>query len=453
MLMRYWIKQRSKNLLPHLRKKGEITVGFFHPYCNAGGGGERVLWTAIRALQNRYPRIQCIVYTGDTEATGSDILQRAKQRFNISITSPVQFVFLTKRYLVEAQKYPYFTLLGQSLGSMLLGWEALMKYVPDVYIDSMGYAFTLPLFKYLGGCKTVSYVHYPTISTDMLQRVSDRTQSHNNASFISRSATLSWAKTHYYKMFACLYGIMGRRSDKVMVNSTWTFNHIQRLWKVADRTYIVYPPCDISEFTKIPLTNCHVQKTIVSIAQFRPEKDHGLQIRSFSNFLNSHTKDKQIYKLLLVGSCRNEGDSTRVKELRDLCTMLNIEDNVEFKLNVSFEELKDLMSTSLIGIHTMWNEHFGIGVVELMAAGTIILAHNSGGPKLDIVTDYNHQKTGYLAADEDSYAAAMETIFNLKDEERLVIRQNARLSVERFSEGEFERGFLMVCESLLVKNL
>ena len=23
-----------------------LSVGFFHPYCNAGGGGERVLWQA-----------------------------------------------------------------------------------------------------------------------------------------------------------------------------------------------------------------------------------------------------------------------------------------------------------------------------------------------------------------------------------------------------------------------
>lgn len=32
-------------------------VAFFHPYCNAGGGGERVLWCAIRALQNRCSRV------------------------------------------------------------------------------------------------------------------------------------------------------------------------------------------------------------------------------------------------------------------------------------------------------------------------------------------------------------------------------------------------------------
>lgn len=26
-------------------------IGIFHPYCNAGGGGERVLWAVVKALQ------------------------------------------------------------------------------------------------------------------------------------------------------------------------------------------------------------------------------------------------------------------------------------------------------------------------------------------------------------------------------------------------------------------
>ena len=88
-----------------------------------------------------------------------------------------------------------------------------------------------------------------------------------------------------------------------------------------------------------------------------------------------------------------------------------------------------------------------------MAAGTVILAHNSGGPKLDIVTDFNQQKTGYLADDIQSYAVAMETIFNLTNKERLVIKENARQSVDRFSDEEFETGFLSVTESILQKAL
>ena len=45
---------------------------------NAGGGGERVLWAAIKATQERYPNAFCVVYTGDHDATKSEILERVK---------------------------------------------------------------------------------------------------------------------------------------------------------------------------------------------------------------------------------------------------------------------------------------------------------------------------------------------------------------------------------------
>lgn len=43
------------------------------------------------------------------------------------------------------------------------------------------------------------------------------------------------------------------------------------------------------------------------------------------------------------------------------------------------------MSQALIGIHTMKDEHFGISVVDMMAAGLITIAHDSAGPRLDII--------------------------------------------------------------------
>ena len=45
---------------------------------NAGGGGERVLWAAIRATQNKWPKAKCVVYTGDHEVTKDQILSRVK---------------------------------------------------------------------------------------------------------------------------------------------------------------------------------------------------------------------------------------------------------------------------------------------------------------------------------------------------------------------------------------
>lgn len=47
----YWRFHFSKKR--SLRKQKGLVVGIFHPYCNAGGGGERVLWAAIKAIQTR----------------------------------------------------------------------------------------------------------------------------------------------------------------------------------------------------------------------------------------------------------------------------------------------------------------------------------------------------------------------------------------------------------------
>lgn len=58
-------------------------VGFFHPFCNAGGGGERVLWAAIRATQNRWPNAKCVVYTGDHDVNKEAILQRVEVRLKV----------------------------------------------------------------------------------------------------------------------------------------------------------------------------------------------------------------------------------------------------------------------------------------------------------------------------------------------------------------------------------
>lgn len=464
--LRWFVRRRSKNALPHLRSvpaKGQnirpVVVGFFHPYCNAGGGGERVLWTGIRALQKRYNFVRCVVYTGDPYVSGEEILRKARQRFNISLPEPVEFVFLKKRRWVEASMYPYFTLLGQSFGSMLLAWEALNCYLPDIFLDTMGYAFTLPLFRYLGGCQVGCYVHYPTISTDMLSRVGSKTVSYNNASFISNSRILSTMKLVYYYLFAVMYGLAGSCAQVVMVNSTWTYGHILSLWAKKEQTSIVYPPCDTKAFMELPIKFGNVSEveddnvfnSVVSVGQFRPEKDHPLQLRSFHKFLKCKmAKDRHKYKLILVGSCRNQEDQDRVNSLKKLASELGIQKSVDFALNVSFEQLRNYLAEATIGLHTMWNEHFGIGIVECMASGSIVLAHDSGGPKMDIVVEWEGKPTGFLASDEKSYAAAMETIFALSPEERSVICHNARHSTSRFSEKSFENGFLQCTEPLFM---
>ncbi|XP_014259777.1 GDP-Man:Man(3)GlcNAc(2)-PP-Dol alpha-1,2-mannosyltransferase [Cimex lectularius] len=453
---KYFQKVREK-----ARKSGQpFSVALFHPYCNAGGGGERVLWCAVKAIQARYSSTKIVIYTGDLNASPAEIVKKVYTRFNITLSSPVEFIYLHKRKYIEASRYPHFTLLCQSLGSISLGCEALFAFLPDVYIDSMGFSFTLPLFKLIGGCTTACYVHYPTISKDMLKRVISRDVTITNRAHVARSPILSFAKLVYYRLFAMVYSICGGYSDSIMVNSSWTEDQITYIWSGCrdgkNPTHRVYPPCDTKSLQAMPLAKDIGESKeikIVSVGQYRPEKDHPLQLKALyelRQIVSEETWDR--IKLVFIGSCRDSEDHIRVKDMMDLCKHLSLENNVEFKVNVTYEELKQELASSMIGLHAMWNEHFGIGVVECMAAGHIMVAHRSGGPKADIIEEAEGSRNGFLAYDEREYAEAIAAIIKLSPATRKKIREAARSSVDRFSTAEFEKAFLRTIEPLFSCN-
>lgn len=70
-------------------------VGFFHPYTNDGGGGERVLWCAVKAIQDEIPDLDCVVYTGDHDASPQSLTARALDRFGVKLLFPPKALSLS----------------------------------------------------------------------------------------------------------------------------------------------------------------------------------------------------------------------------------------------------------------------------------------------------------------------------------------------------------------------
>jgi len=58
----------------------------------------------------------------------------------------------------------------------------------------MGYAFSFHVAAWLAGTPVGAYVHYPTISTDMLARVETRRPTYVNSKAITSSTVLSRIK-------------------------------------------------------------------------------------------------------------------------------------------------------------------------------------------------------------------------------------------------------------------
>ncbi|KAK2783684.1 asparagine-linked glycosylation protein [Emmonsiellopsis sp. PD_33] len=437
----------------------EGIVGFFHPFCNAGGGGERVLWAAVRATQKRWPKAICAIYTGDTDVDKSTMLEKIETRFNIRLYPPrVIFIYLSTRKYVLSSMYPRFTLLGQSLGSLVLGYNAFKLLVPDIFIDTMGYSFILALCHYLfPSIPTGAYVHYPTISTDMLESLDDTTGQRG----LNAGAGAGWkgvAKRRYWQAFANLYSWVGGTIDVVMCNSSWTSAHINSLWLPSRQNKrrqflqptVVFPPVAVSELESIQIDLAHERESrepiILYIAQFRPEKNHALILRAFARFSSEYEKRQPSSpkpQLILIGSVRHSSpDETHIYNLRLLAHELKIRNNTTFHCDASWPMILEHLRRASIGVNAMWNEHFGIGVVEYQAAGLISVVHDSGGPKQDIVVDLGDGGTGFRATTEEEFAAAFETALALPEAEKVAMRLRARESARRFSDEKFAERWL-----------
>ena len=206
------------------------------------------------------------------------------------------------------------------------------------------------------------------------------------------------------------------------------------------------------------------EPTILYIAQFRPEKNHPLLLRSFARFLNnrkSKSKSKsQQPKLILIGSVRHATpDETHIYNLRLLAHELKIRDNTTFLCDASWPTIQEHLARASVGANAMWNEHFGICVVEYQAAGLICVVHDSGGPKQDIVVDVNggadgdssggSGPTGFRATTEEEFAAGFAAALDLPEKEKVAMRQRARRSAKRFSDEEFAKGWVEQMERLV----
>ena len=106
-------------------------------------------------------------------------------------------------------------------------------------------------------------------------------------------------------------------------------------------------------------------------------------------------------------------------------------------MNLLRDDYLEIFSKSKVAIHTMKHEHFGIAVVELMASGMITVAHNSAGPKFDIIGG-SPKEVGFLASSADEFSDCVYKSLTKFDDYK-DLRKNAREWVhERFGPEEFD---------------
>jgi len=200
----------------------------------------------------------------------------------------------------------------------------------------------------------------------------------------------------------------------------------------------------------LPLERSVTPPILISVAQFRPEKAHGLQLEAFALALQRLDPDFVKPKLQFVGSCRNKEDLERLQKLKNRSMELHIDELVEFHKDISYRDLVQFLGGAIAGLHSMTDEHFGISVVEYMAAAAIPIAHKSAGPMMDIVLDEDGHQTGFLASEKEEFAVAILKVLRMPEAERQEMAAAARKRAQRFSEQRFHEDFTEVVRPVLL---
>jgi glycosyltransferase involved in cell wall biosynthesis len=208
----------------------------------------------------------------------------------------------------------------------------------------------------------------------------------------------------------------GMRRNVTLVNSDWTGGVVRRRYGVAART--VHPPV-ATGFPAVPWEAR--EPGFVCIGRIAPEKtlDRVLDI------VAAVRREVPAVRLHLVGTPEHRG------YYRHVAGRARAED-VALHHDLSRADLVALMTRQRYGLHGMPEEHFGMAVAEMVAAGCIVWAPDSGG-QVEIVGD---ARLTYGSVEEA--VAKILRVLRAPDEQA-ALRAHLAAQAPRFSPERFIR--------------
>ena len=228
----------------------------------------------------------------------------------------------------------------------------------------------------------------------------------------------------------------------IIVNSKFTQARVKQIY--LKNSKLLYPPIDITNFTPAKIK----QNIILSVGRFDNllnAKRQDILIEAFKKLYKGNNLSN--WKLVLAGSSL-EGESTNsyLSHLKFISKRFPI----DFVINQPFNTIKKLFSVSKIYWHAAGfgvnektdpqsTEHFGMTVVESMAAGLVPIVINKGGLKEIVSQDFD----GFLWEKIDQLVSKTQLLIG-HPKKFIHMSQNARNTSKKYSTQNFKNQFIKI---------
>lgn len=344
-----------------------------HPFMEVLGGGERVCLHLIKALLEEGHEVFLV----------SQPIERAKCEEITGLHFGNVFQIEYERFCPRLKSF----MLYQRLLHHVLTRRKLKSKIKsvDVEILTQDIAFTLGT----NGVR-VAYVHFPEFFAH-LERA-------------SRGSLYFWRL--YYTPAKLYLTSATKIIDYFLCNSRYTQRAIEERWR--KKAFVVYPPVDISDFKPAR----EKENKVVSIGRFVPAKNYETVIE-VAKLLPS-------VEFVIIGVKQNVEYFEKLKRIKP--------SNVTLLGDVPRETLINELARARVYLHTMVGEHFGISIVEAMAAGCTPVVHRSGGA-VEVVGDLGYT----YATVEECAEVLLKALRHPRNPSELVKRAQL-FRAERFKE-------------------
>lgn len=274
----------------------------------------------------------------------------------------------------------------------------------DIVINTNGNS--LP-FKIPPSILCILYIHFPAFL-------------HTSSEYYNNKYKKSLFWNAYFKPYQIMAHLLTKsalkRSNIIFTNSKFTQKAIKKAYPSFD-PQVIYPPVDLERFAICFRSNSRENQVLV-ISRFSPEKQLEKAILIAKTLTN--------IKFIIIGNL-STANQPYFKYLKKMIKDYGLTYRIKLIPNAANEEMMNAMSTSMIYLHTMNGEHFGISIVEAMAAGLVPVVPSYGGCSEIVPREYL-----YTDSKEASYCIS-KNIDEYDNKKRQFVHTIARqFSIENF---------------------